>query len=289
ISMGQEVALTALQLARVASVAANGGMLVTPRLVTRILHADGRSEAATISPPVRVISEQTAHSLSEILVGVVERGTGTKAAIPGFTVAGKTGTAQKAGVGGYQAGKHVPNFVGFAPAEKPRLVGVVVLEEPQGQYYAAEVACPLFARIMSRALTILRVAPQGEQLPQSLLASGPLAPAPPLAYPKGVVPAARRQSVSGSDRERVVSLGMEAADGDEGVPDAMGLSAREALALFARRGLSATIQGSGFVVSQQPPAGVRVRPGEASRLYLSEAAPLARSKRGHEESSFSPP
>src|SRR5262249_58229485 len=85
ISMGQEVALTALQLARVASVAANGGMLVTPRLVTRILHADGRREAATISPPVRVISEQTAHSLSEILVGLVQRRTATKPPIPAFT------------------------------------------------------------------------------------------------------------------------------------------------------------------------------------------------------------
>jgi cell division protein FtsI/penicillin-binding protein 2 len=289
ISMGQEVALTALQLARVAAVVANGGMLVTPRLVTRIVHPDGRSEAAATNPPVRVISAETAHNLSDILVGVVERGTGAKAAIPGFTVAGKTGTAQKAGVGGYQAGRHVPNFVGFAPAEKPRLVGVVVLEEPQGQYYAAEVACPLFSRIMSRALTIMRVAPQQQQLPQSLLASGPVAPAPPLTFPQGVVPAARRQSGNFPGPAPLVAA-EPLSEAEEGIPDALGLSAREALALFARRGLSVSLQGKGFVVSQQPSAGVRVRPGVASRLYLSEvAAPSGRSRRGHEESSFTPP
>jgi len=265
-------------------------MLVTPRLVTRILHPDGRSEASAVTAPVRVISEETAREVSSILVGVVERGTGTKAAIPGFRVAGKTGTAQKAGVGGYQAGRHVPNFVGFAPAEKPRLVGVVVLEEPQGQYYAAEVACPLFARIMSRALTIMRVAPQEQQLPQSLLASGPVVPPPPLTFPQGVVPAASRPSGSGLARASLVPSGAQASEADEGVPDAIGLSAREALALFARRGLTATLQGRGFVVSQQPPAGERVRPGEASRLFLSEVAPpLGRSRRGHEESSFPPP
>ena len=132
ISMGQEVAVTALQLARVVAVVANGGFLVRPHLVTRIVEPDGSVRAAAAPEPVRVLSAATARALSDILVGVVERGTGTRGAIPGFSVAGKTGTAQKAGVGGYQPGRHVPNFVGFAPAENPRVVAVVVIEEPQG-------------------------------------------------------------------------------------------------------------------------------------------------------------
>ena len=285
ISMGQEVALTALQMARVAAVVANGGKLVTPRMVTRLLHPDGHVESLASAPPVRIVSEETARTLSDILVGVVERGTGLKAAIPGFTVAGKTGTAQKAGVGGYQQGRHVPNFVGFAPAEKPRLVGVVVLEEPQGQYYAAEVACPLFGRIMSRALMILRVAPEGQRLPASVLAS---ASGPP-SYPKGWVPASLRQPIAPAEQARPAALSSEPVE-DGFVPDATGLSARQALALFARRGLSAKLEGSGFVVSQQPPAGTRIRPGSSSTLYLSEVAtPTEHSRREREESSFPPP
>ena len=281
ISMGQEVAVTALQLARVTAVAANGGMLVTPRLVTRIVRSDGRVERPAMPAPVRVLSEQTAAELKDILVGVVEHGTGTKAAIPGFTVGGKTGTAQKAGIGGYQPGRHVPNFVGFAPAEKPRLVGVVVIEEPQGKYYAAEVACPVFSRTVSQALGILRIAPQGQRLPQTVLASSG-APS----YPAGLVPAARREGaevrpMAGQSEE----AGAEPASRDGRTPDATGLSARQALALFARLGVSARLEGAGFVVSQSPPAGEPLRRSRTVLLRLSEAAPAHRGIRGREEAS----
>ena len=188
ISMGQEVALTALQLARVAAVIANGGLLVQPRLVTAIRRPGGRVERASPPPPVRVISEATARSLRSILAGVVERGTATTAAIPGFSVAGKTGTAQKAGPGGYQAGRYVPNFVGFVPAENPRMVAVVVVEEPKGKYYSRDVAAPLFARVVAQALDILRVAPAEQRLPSTVLASSDGR----VAYPAGVVPASVR-------------------------------------------------------------------------------------------------
>ena len=190
ISMGQEVALTALQLARIAAVVANGGLLVQPRLVTAIRRPDGRVERPAAARPVRVISEETALSLRSILAGVVEHGTGTTAAIPGFSVAGKTGTAQKAGLGGYQAGRYVPNFVGFVPAENPRVVAVVVVEEPKGKYYARDVAAPLFARVVSQALDILRVAPAEQRLPSTVLASSDGR----VAYPAGVVPVSVRSA-----------------------------------------------------------------------------------------------
>jgi cell division protein FtsI (penicillin-binding protein 3) len=275
ISMGQEVAVTALQLARVAAVVANGGLLVRPHLVTRIVEPGGRERLVELPAPPRVLSTATARAMTDILVGVVDHGTGTKAAIPGFTVAGKTGTAQKAGVGGYQPGKYVPNFVGFAPAQKPRLVVVVVLEEPQGEYYSAEVAAPVFAKILSRALGILRVAPRGETVPATVVAQA----GPPPRYAEGVVPAGWRASEP---------LPLSARLEPGRTPDARGLSAREALALFARLGVPVRLNGTGFVVSQDPPAGSALAPGHQT-LTLSESSPAAaRSGRGREENT-SPP
>ncbi len=282
ISMGQEIALTALQLARVAAVVANGGLLVQPRLVTAIRRP-----------------EETARSLRGILAGVVERGTGSTAAIPGFSVAGKTGTAQKAGPGGYQAGRYVPNFVGFVPADNPRVVAVVVVEEPKGKYYSRDVAAPLFARVVTQALDILRVAPAAQQLPATVLAAS----GGRVAYPAGVVPVSVRGTSPGapasSSAATTAELSEEAlpkiqapegpvpAEG-QGVPtpDVVGLSARQALAIFARLGMTAHLRGTGFVVSQDPAPGTAARPGDIHTLRLLETAPpISRPGRGREETS----
>jgi cell division protein FtsI/penicillin-binding protein 2 len=290
ISMGQEVALTALQLARVAAVVANGGLLVQPRLVTAIRRPDGRVERPAAAKPVRVISEATALSLRSILGGVVERGTGTTAAIPGFSVAGKTGTAQKAGPGGYQAGRYVPNFVGFVPVENPRVVAVVVVEEPRGKYYARDVAAPLFARVVSQALDILRVAPAEQRLASTVLASSDGR----VAYPVGVVPVSVRSAHP--DEETLPRLndlgeapGVLRSVGEGGeilTPDVVGFSARQALAVFARLGLTAQLRGTGFVISQEPAPGTAVRPGQFQTLNLSETAPpINRPARSREETS----
>jgi membrane peptidoglycan carboxypeptidase len=269
ISMGQEVAVTPLQLARLTAAVANGGLLVTPRVVDRILHPDGRVEMRPAPAPERLLAPETAERLRRILTGVVERGTGRLAAIPGFRVAGKTGTAQKAGAGGYLPGRYVPNFVGFAPADDPRIVGVVVLEEPRGtRYHASEVACPVFARIVSQSLGILRVAPESQRVSPGLLAESQ-----PLRLPEGVMPAAMRDSAP-----RAPSSPPESQDGGRietpeaaGVhPDAAGMTAREALALFARSGLPVRLEGSGVVVGQRPPAGAPVRRGEPAVLTLDE-------------------
>jgi membrane peptidoglycan carboxypeptidase len=293
ISMGQEVALTALQLARVAAVVANGGLLVQPRLVTAIRRPDGRVERPVAAKPVRVISEATALSLRSILGGVVERGTGTTAAIPGFSVAGKTGTAQKAGPGGYQVGRYVPNFVGFVPVENPRVVAVVVVEEPRGKYYARDVAAPLFARVVSQALDILRVAPAEQRLPSTVLASSDGR----VAYPAGVVPVSVRSvhpdeetlprlNGLGGTGEAPGVLRSVAEGGEILAPDVVGLSARQALVVFARLGLTAQLRGTGFVISQEPAPGTAVRPGQYQTLHLSETAPpINRPARSREETS----
>ncbi|HYB52913.1 MAG TPA: penicillin-binding protein, partial [Thermoanaerobaculia bacterium] len=271
ISMGQEVSVTALQLARIVAVVANGGRLVWPHVVRRVIPPDGPPQTVTTPPALRVLSAETAAALRRILVGVVERGTGTLAAIPGFTVAGKTGTAQKAGPGGYEPGRYVSNFVGLVPAESPRLVAVVILEEPHGMYYARDVAAPLFSKIVSQALSILRIAPEEQRVPATVLAgsSGPF-------FPSGMIPASLRQAPAPE-----LPSGP---DGGDAIPDAAGLSARQALALMARRGIPARLEGSGFVVSQRPPAGTAWKPGIVMTLSLSEdAAAVSRSGRGREE------
>ena len=277
ISMGQEVSLNALQLARITAIIANGGKLVQPHVVTKIVEPGGAERAVPLPEPPRVLSEATAQSISRILVGVVAQGTGKSAAIPGFLVAGKTGTAQKAGVGGYGAGRHVPNFAGFAPADHPRCVAVVVLEDPQGKYYSAEVAAPLFAKVMSQALGILRVAPREQQVPATVLAEAP-APREPR-YPSGVVMVARRAS----------SEGEAPAEAAGRTPSALGMSARDALAVFARIGVLARLQGTGFVVAQDPPPGSPVRPGSVHTLFLADNAAAPGRAAGRRAEETAPP
>ncbi|HEY7862294.1 MAG TPA: penicillin-binding protein [Thermoanaerobaculia bacterium] len=284
ISMGQEVAVTPLQLARLTAAVANGGMLVTPRVVDRILHPDGRVEENPAPEPTRLLTSETAERLREILTGVVERGTGKLAAIPGFQVAGKTGTAQKAGAGGYLSGRYVPNFVGFAPAEDPRIVAVVVLEEPRGaRYHAAEVACPVFARIVSQSLGILRVAPESQRVHRGLLAESR-----PMRLPEGVMPAstrggAMRPPLGAAPEEPAGEPPSAVAEATH--PDAHGMTAREALALFARSGLPVRLEGSGVVVRQSPPAGAPVRRGGSALLVLEEGS----APRSGREEAVAPP
>jgi cell division protein FtsI/penicillin-binding protein 2 len=281
ISMGQEVSLTPLQLAQIGAAIANGGRLVRPRLVRRVAHPDGRVETFPPPPSERVLSEETARTVRDLMVGVVEHGTGKKAAIPGFSVAGKTGTAQKAGVGGYMPGRYVASFVGFAPSENPRIVGLVLIEEPRGgRYYGGDIAAPVFARAVSQALGILRVAPEEQRLPETLLAAGSSGR---MEYPAGVVPASVRTGLQPATAP-LPSLESAAVAGD-GAPSALGLSARQALALFARRGLSARVVGSGFVVEQTPAPGVPVRAGSVGILRLAEpaAAPAPGTERRVEE------
>jgi membrane peptidoglycan carboxypeptidase len=137
---------------------ANGGETVPPRLVQSTIGADGVEHAVPIAQGTRVVSPETASAVTQMLTGVVRGGTGACAAIPGYTVAGKTGTSRKAlDTGGY-SDKYMASFVGYAPAEAPRIATIVVLDEPV-QIYGGRVAAPAFAEITSFALQLLRVAP----------------------------------------------------------------------------------------------------------------------------------
>jgi cell division protein FtsI (penicillin-binding protein 3)/stage V sporulation protein D (sporulation-specific penicillin-binding protein) len=143
VPIGHGIAVTPVQMARAYSTIANGGRLVRPHLIDRI---DGTSTVT--GPGKRVVSKAVADQMLDMLRGVVVEGTGTAAAIPGYTVAGKTGTAAKIDPDGtYSSSRYVASFVGLVPASKPELVVMVMVDEPRGGYYGGTVAAPAFRDI----------------------------------------------------------------------------------------------------------------------------------------------
>ena len=154
--IGQGLAVTPMQMGAAYSAIANGGVLRAPHIVDAV---DGRKQA--VPKGKRILSLQTAASLRQMLEGVLgPGGTATGAAIDGYELAGKTGTAEKPDeTGGYSKTKFVASFVGFAPARHPKLLVAVMVDEPQGDIYGGTVAAPAFREITSFALNYLRIAP----------------------------------------------------------------------------------------------------------------------------------
>ena len=169
IPMGHEIGVTPLQMTAAMATIANGGKLVTPRIVKSITESNGKT-VTTFSPIVlrQVISSQTATMIGDALRGVVsDRGTAAAAAVPGFTIAGKTGTAQKVDPkGGYEHGKYVVSFSGYLPADHPEFVGLVVLDDAHTNKpelnYGGLVAGPIFARVAEKAARYLDLEPHEE-------------------------------------------------------------------------------------------------------------------------------
>ncbi|HEX4497491.1 MAG TPA: penicillin-binding protein 2 [Thermoanaerobaculia bacterium] len=166
IAFGQGVSVTPLQLVAAAGAVANGGTLLRPHMVDAVSRGE-RNEvrlAKFTSPPAlgHPMSTATAAELTRLLEGVVIEGTGKSAAILGYRVAGKTGTAQIPVRGGYRG--YLPSFVGFAPADRPALVGLVAIAEPQGnEYYGAQVAAPAFSAIVRQVLLYRGVHPERDR------------------------------------------------------------------------------------------------------------------------------
>lgn len=159
ISIGQEISTTPLQMAAAVSVIANGGYLMKPMIVKRAVH-EGKI-IKSFSPKIvrKVLSPDTVQTMKEILREAVNHGTGKNAAIPGYSVGGKTGTAQKINpdTKRYSANNYVASFVGFVPVENPRFTIVVMIDEPRGVYWGGSVAAPVFRKIAKKALRYLNV------------------------------------------------------------------------------------------------------------------------------------
>ncbi|NLY89104.1 MAG: PASTA domain-containing protein [Firmicutes bacterium] len=239
IGFGQGISVTPLQLLQALSVIANGGCLLQPRLVREVRSPGGEVVEKYEKKVIRrVISQETAKETALLLESVVEHGSGNRAQIPGYRVAGKTGTAQKP-VGGIYGAERVASFLGFSPVENPRVAVIVILDEPQGLVkYGGVIAAPVFAAVVRDILYYLGVPPE---VPQKQ------------------------------------STGPEALARDEttlrSVPNLLRLTRAEARKILTRANLSWRELGEGdYVMEQNPKAGAMVPPGTTILLYYNEKA-----------------
>jgi cell division protein FtsI (penicillin-binding protein 3) len=167
IAMGQEIAVTPIQMVVAMSAVANGGWLMTPYVVSSVLDSQGQAILSKSPlPKRRPISPETAGALTRILETAVETGTGKRARLAEYRAAGKTGTAQKIDqeTGSYSSSKVIASFVGFAPVDQPRLTMLVVLDEPKIGNWGGEIAAPVFRKVAERVLPHLGVLPGGSPI-----------------------------------------------------------------------------------------------------------------------------
>jgi cell division protein FtsI (penicillin-binding protein 3) len=160
LALGQEIAVTPIQLIRAFAAIANGGWLVQPRVVAYVEKNGQRQEMAP-GPRRRILSQQTTDRLTSILSSVVSYGTGAEAALEGYTAAGKTGTAQKVDPvrGGYSRDRVLTSFVGYVPAEDPQIVVLVMVDEPKRLQWGGKAAAPVFRQVAQQAMHYLQVPP----------------------------------------------------------------------------------------------------------------------------------
>ena len=250
LSFGQGVSVTPLQMASAFATIANGGTLLRPFVVRRIVTPGGDVVLENGPTAVRrVVSTRSARTTTELLRRVVEEdgGTGAKARLDDFPVAGKTGTAQKVdpATGGYSS-KRIGSFVGFVPADEPRAVILVLIDEPSTSSFGGVVAAPVFRAIAGAVLKRLGVEP----------------PAPTvLARAPGAAPAASKPTPA-------------ATTGTE-TPSFLGLSMREALARAQASGWQVRVTGTGYVAAQEPLPGTPLASARQLALRLAPAEAVA--------------
>ena len=255
LSFGQGVSVTPLQMSTAFAAIANGGTLLRPYVVRRIVAPGG--EVVLENEPTavrRVISTRSARTTTELLRRVVEEegGTGTKARLEEFPVAGKTGTAQKVDptTGGYSS-KRIGSFAGFVPADEPRAVILVLIDEPSTSSYGGVVAAPVFRAIAAAVLKRLGVEPPAP----TVVARAPRAvPATPRAKP------ASREAATPANAE---------------TPSFLGLSLREALARAQASGWQVRVTGTGYVAAQEPMPGTPLLSVHQLALRLAPAEAVA--------------
>ena len=253
VSMGYQVGVTPLQMAAAVTAVANGGEYIEPRVVRAAYHDDRRFR---VKPKVlrRTVTADTAASLTTIMEQVVQRGTGTTAQIPGYTIAGKTGTANTL-VNKRYSNDTYASFVGFLPSRDPKVTILVMLDSPKGRngHFGGPVSGPIFRRIAEATLRYMGVPPSIDPAPPVLVARHD---------PSGLVETALPADVPQFDV-------IDAPPGT--VPDVRGLSARDAMRKLVKAGLIAQLAGDGFVIAQEPLPGDPIGNSAVCRLTLDRA------------------
>jgi cell division protein FtsI (penicillin-binding protein 3) len=281
IAFGQGIATTALQLVAALAAVGNGGLLMRPRIVKAERDSQGRLLREWKPELVRrVLSVSTAQQVLYAMSRVVEHdGTGSKAWLYDYDVAGKTGTAQKPDniAGGYAEDRWIASFFGLAPAKKPRIAILVMVDEPQGQYYGGVVAAPVFAKVASWTLQYLGVPPtygKRERLrrKKKYKRRGSRRSNPPLEaegayydYPSGRLPAVNP----------LEPLSVN-------VPDFLGLTVREAAVRAQQHNLLIDIDGSGVAAGQAVPQGTPLDPWSRITVYFIERSAAGEQSAGTE-------
>jgi cell division protein FtsI (penicillin-binding protein 3) len=251
ISFGQGISVTGIQLVTALSAIANGGMLMKPYIVERITSEKGEIVQSFQPETVRkVISEETAKKVTALLKATTEKGGTGEGAVPaGYEIAGKTGTAQKVEslFGEYSEDRLNCGFMGFAPAEDPKIVLLVIIDEPQGATTGGVVAAPVFKAILEKVLPYLNAHPKGTLMVKNA--------------------SDLTSTAEASETEPLID-GVKVSQGVERVvmPDLTGLPMRKALSRMEGKGLIIKFSGNGKVVEQVPKPGAVVEKGDICYL-----------------------
>ncbi len=274
ISFGYGLTITPLQLAAALAALGNGGVYNPPRIVDRIVDADGNVLRTTPSEPRQMVKPKVASQMLSILASVFDKGDGTPHSlsgtaasidVPGFRCGGKTGTAHKydPALRGYSPNRYLSSFAGLAPIGNPRLAIVVMIDEPSGgAYYGGKVAGPVFAKVASESLRYLGV--PGEAIVPLDARGKPIVTPPTLPAKPAVVAVAPLSSVPGSTTAATgddggdldtASTGPTPAPGTVAVPSFSGMGVGRALDEARKLGLEVEVTGSGHVIAQEPAPG----------------------------------
>ncbi|MDP8205539.1 MAG: penicillin-binding transpeptidase domain-containing protein [Candidatus Electryonea clarkiae] len=301
LSIGQGIGVTAVQLAIAYGAIANNGLLMRPLLVLSVSQSDGKTELFESEVVRRVLRPSTARAMRLLLAEAVEQGTGGNAIIEGIRVAGKTGTAQKVNheKNEYYQDRFVSSFAGFLPVEQPELLAVIVIDDPQEQYFGGTVAAPVFKKVMERLMVILPCrqpyltddSENEEEFIEARVA------------PK-LVGLTREEAEKILERKNITPVWIEEgeivivqgtppgtpvrADGsiqlvlDPGigkteeikVPDLKGMNLRQAMSTLTRIGLFPHVEGYGLVSDQIPAPGANLMVGDSCRIFAGKRAEM---------------
>ncbi|HEX2167788.1 MAG TPA: penicillin-binding transpeptidase domain-containing protein [Longimicrobiales bacterium] len=273
LAIGYEISVTPLQMAMAYGALANGGTLLEPRLVREVRSRDGRMAQVFETRVVRrVIPEDVADQIRDVLVNAVEVGTGREASLDAFSVAGKTGTARIAENGRYRPGAYTASFAGFFPADDPQLVFIVKLDEPEGEYYGGRAAAPVTRATLEAAL-----ATRNTPIDRSAIARAPQAVAAASAAGGNVTDATARTRATGSDVVRFASHGgsrrTTAVDTtSRAIPDVSGMPMRDGVRRLHEAGFRLHLVGSGRVLRTVPAAATLARPASVIRVVGEDGA-----------------
>jgi cell division protein FtsI (penicillin-binding protein 3) len=276
-AFGQGLTVTPLQMAVAYAVIASGGIYHAPKLALRLVGQDGQSQpfppSADARPETRVLSEATARTMLTIMQGVTEDGTAKLAAIPGYPVAGKTGTAQKVTNGRYDPSKYLAAFVGIVPADNPRVVIAVMIDEPHGVHYGGVVAAPAFKEIAEATLRYLGVPPSKSAPVSSTAGKKDAAKTAPVrrrqpgeieAEGYGVDEPMAAEESQEDEAPKALAEDNESEDEhgsvtpgrlDAAMPDFTGMTLGQAVRAARRAGVELAPEGSGIATAQSPKSG----------------------------------